>query len=176
MSFLIYKIARLKAFAGVSFNKSGIISVRYKADILAIMLARIDQSLFFRHFPDLRLRHAAQGEQRMCKLLLRQAVEHITLVFLFIDGFFQEELSVLFFDSGIVSGYNVIVIQLLCPLHQLFKLHITVTVDTRIRSESVFIGADKAVHDLCAEIFRKIEHEIRNAQLTCNASCILHII
>ena len=46
MSFLIYEIAWLKAFAGVSFNKSGIISVRYKADILAIMLARIDQSLF----------------------------------------------------------------------------------------------------------------------------------
>ena len=49
MSFLIYKIARLKAFAGVSFNKPCIISVRYKADILTIMLARIDQSLFFRY-------------------------------------------------------------------------------------------------------------------------------
>ena len=112
----------------------------------------------------------------MCKLLLRQAVQHIALVFLFVDGFFQEELSTLFFDSGIVSGYNVIIIQLLCPLHQLFKLHITVTIDTRIRGESVFVGADKAVHDLCAEIFRKIEHEIRNAQLTCNASCVLHVI
>ena len=100
MSFLIHKIARLEASSCVTFNKPGIISVRHKADILAVMLARIDQSLFFRHFPDLRLRHAAQGEQRMCKLLLRQAVEHITLVFLFIDGFFQEELSVLFFDSG----------------------------------------------------------------------------
>ena len=29
---------------------------------------------------------------------------------------------------------------------------------------------------MCAEIFRKIEHEIRNAQLTCNASCVLHVI
>ena len=86
------------------------------------------------------------------------------------------DIDILFFDSGIVSGYNVIVIQLLCPLHQLLELHITVTVDTRIRGESVFIGADKAVHDLCAEIFRKIEHEIRNAQLTCNASCVLHVI
>ncbi len=86
------------------------------------------------------------------------------------------DIDILFFDSGIVSGYNVIVIQLLCPLHQLLELHITVTVDTRIRGESVFIGTDKAVHDLCAEIFRKIEHEIRNAQLTCNASCVLHVI
>ena len=46
MSFLIYEIARLKAFAGVSFNKSGIISVRYKADILTVRFICIDKALF----------------------------------------------------------------------------------------------------------------------------------
>ena len=46
-------------FSGVLLDKSAVIAVLHKADILAVMLARIDKSLRLGDTSHLRLRHPA---------------------------------------------------------------------------------------------------------------------
>ena len=57
----------------------------------------------------------------MGQLLLRQHIQHITLIFAFIQGFFQDIPAILFLNPGIVPGDNGLTAQLPSPLKEAFK-------------------------------------------------------
>ena len=75
-----------------------------------------------------------------------------------------------------MSGYNIIVANLLHAVKHFIKFQISVTVDTWIRGAAVFVGIYKPVHNLCMEICGKIKHIIRHSKIMRYAPCILHII
>jgi len=66
----IQKIAFRIGPAGILLKKRCIISAGNKADILAVPLPGVDQSLGFCNFPDLCLGQCAQGEETVGKLRL----------------------------------------------------------------------------------------------------------
>ena len=75
-----------------------------------------------------------------------------------------------------MSGYNIIVANLLHAVKHFIKFQISVTVDTWIRGAAVFVGIYKPVHNLCMEICGKIKHVVRHIHLIGYASGILDIV
>ena len=75
-----------------------------------------------------------------------------------------------------MSGYNIIVADLLHTVEHFIKFQISVTVDTWIGCAAVFVGLHKPVHNLCMEICGKIEHVVRYIHLIGYASGILNIV
>ena len=75
-----------------------------------------------------------------------------------------------------MSGYNIIVADLLHAVKHFIKFQISVTVDTWIRGAAVFVGIYKPVHNLCMEICGKIKHVVRHIHLIGYASGILNIV
>ena len=61
MALLVYKIAGLHRLAGIALQKGGVIAVRHKADVLAVMLAGIAKPLFLGNGAHGVLVHAARG-------------------------------------------------------------------------------------------------------------------
>ena len=112
----------------------------------------------------------------MGQLLLRQHIQHITLIFAFIQGFFQDIPAILFLNPGIVPGDNGLTAQLPSPLKEAFKFQIAVTVDTGVRGRSALICGSESVDHLNLEVSGKVEHIVRDAQASGHASGILHIV
>lgn len=111
----------------------------------------------------------------MGQLLLCQHIQRITLIFAFIQGFFQNIPAILFLNPGIVPGDNGLAAQLPGPLKEAFKFQIAVAVDTGVRGRSALICGNKSFDYLSLEVSRKVEHIIRDAQVSGHTSGILHI-
>ena len=174
----IYKISMRILLSRVLFNKRCIIAIRNKANILTVMLFCIQQAGFCCQLPHFRLVGIVpQRKNRMCKLLLCHGIQHITLVFRLVLRLFQQPSApfCIVRNPCIVSGCNRIAAQQGSSLVQLFKLHISVAVNTRIRRFAPFIGRYKTVNNFLGKICRKIHDVIPHTQPICNALCIFCI-
>ena len=74
----------------VAADKGGIVPVGDEADVLALVLFRVDESLLGGDGPDLVLGQVPQGEQTVDKLVLGQVIQHIALVLLRVEGLVQQ--------------------------------------------------------------------------------------
>ncbi len=173
-----HKRAGLKFCSGIPLDKSGVISVWHKTDILAVVLFRVDKSVFLRNLPHPLLGQAAQGKKQAGKLSLRQGIEHIALVFGVIQAFFQQPSACfhILFHPGVMAGGHVIIADLPGTLHQLPKFDVPVAIDTGIGRFTPFIGPYKPVHDLLPEAVSKIEHIKGHAQPGGYAAGVVHIV
>ena len=89
----------------------------------------------------------------MRKLLLRQGIQNIALIFRRIQCFFQNEFAVLPLDACIMPRHEAVAAENPCALVQGFKLHIAVAVNTRIRRTSHLIALDEfSDHRLAEDI------------------------
>ena len=62
MALLVYKIAGLHGLAGIALQKGGVIAVRHKADVLAVVLAGIDKFVLLRDGTHLGLVQSTQRQ------------------------------------------------------------------------------------------------------------------
>ena len=76
----MHDVSGLRRVGPVFAHNGGIISVRYKADILAVRLIRHHKAHLPRHRPRLALRQAAQRKAQESKLLARCRKQEVTLV------------------------------------------------------------------------------------------------
>ena len=121
--------------------------------------------------------HAAQGQKRVRQLLLRQAIQHIALIFGRIQSFFQKKSAVFgAFNAGIMPGDDMRAAELLRALIQLFELQVAIAVNAGVGRFSVFIGMHKAVDHAAFKAVGKIEDMVGHAELFRDGTRVLHII
>ena len=174
---LVCKISCWIVLTCKSADKSCIIPIWNKADILAVRLICIEEILLICNHTGLVLVHIPKREHGMCQLLLGQGIEHIALVLGRVCGFFQKVSAILtLLDSCIMASHNIVAAKLLCTVIQAVEFQIAVAVNTGVWSCSIFISSYKPVHDLFLEICSKVKNIIRDSQIVGYASCILHII
>ena len=106
MALPVYKVARLRFFAGQALDGGGIVAVRHKADILTVRLVRVVEALLLRDAARLALVHRAERQARVRQLILRERVEHVALVLALIERFFEQPPPVFLLDARIVAGHN----------------------------------------------------------------------
>ena len=83
---LIQNVAVRIGHSGPAPDKPGIVSVRDKADVLTVALFGVDQFVRLRKLPCFTLVKRTEGKAKIAELLLRQHVQNIALVLLFIDS------------------------------------------------------------------------------------------
>ena len=164
--------------ARMLFDEFCIVSIRHEADILAVMFFCVHKSMCFRNGTCLAFRHAAERKLCVCKLLLRQGIKHIALIFAQVDRFLQEITTGcrILSDLCIMSGNYIIHSKLLCPLVQIFEFQITVTVDAGVRCDTTFVAVHKLVHDLLLEMLLEVHDIVIHPHRMCHCTCILHVI
>ena len=162
--------------AGVLLHKLHIISVRHKADVLAVVLAGVDEVHTLGQFAHVRLGHTAQRKQHMSQLVLRQVVEHIALILGRVQGFFQKPAAVFArFNAGVVAGDHPFIAVLQGIIQQLVELHDPVAVDAGIGGAARLIGAHKFLNDGLPEVHGKIQNFIGNVQLKGHGGRIVNV-
>ena len=161
--------------SGVALQKCHIIAIRNKANILTVMLVRIQKSFPLCDLPHLGLAQLTQRQSDVRQLFLVQHVQHITLVFALIQSLFQQITSIFFYDSRIMSRHHIVHLQFFCPLQQFFEFHIAIALNARIWGLSRLITGGKSIHDLCTEILFIIKHIKRHSQTERDTSRILRI-
>ena len=88
MAGFIQKVSARIFFSGVPFHECDIIAVRDKANVFGVMLPGVDKTCLFCDPAGDFFGEVAQGESDAGQLLLCQHVQDITLILLFINGFF----------------------------------------------------------------------------------------
>lgn len=77
--------------AGEVLHEAGVIAVRHKADILAVVLAGVDEMLLFRDLTHFGLVQPPQRQAHMGQLLLGQVIEHIALILALVQPLFSSQ-------------------------------------------------------------------------------------
>ena len=172
------KIAGRELSAEACFNKVGIGAALDKADILAVMLVRIDEAVLFGDFAHLRLVQAAQREHGVRQLLLRERVEHVALVLQGVDRLTQQITAFGFIiaDLRIVAGNNIVAAKLLRTHEELVKFQVAVAVDAGVWRSAVDVGIDKTVDNVVLEAFSKVENVIGHAEAGRYATCVGYVV
>ena len=174
----VNKIAVRVIFAGVAFHKADIIAVRHKADVLTVVLAGVAEALLFGNFADGRLVHAAKWELCVGKLVLRQRVQHIALILVGVQCFFQQPAAGIgvLLNAGIVAGHDVIQPVRPGKIQHLVKFHRAVAVDAGVRRAAGLIGRNELFDDLLAEILCVVHDLKRDVQIKGHLGGVLNIL
>ena len=172
----IYEVTGNVLFSGVPPDEGGVVSVRDKADVLAVRLPGIEKALAAGNLPGLRFAESPQGEAGVGQLVLGQHIEYVTLVLAGVQGLFQQIPAVFLLNAGIVAGGDGIAAHEGRPVIETPEFQIAVAVNTGIGRPALLIGIGKSVHYLAAELIREVEHIVRHIQLAGHAAGILHIV
>ena len=174
----VNKITGSVFFARVALHEFHIIAIRHKAYVLAVMLSRITEALLLRDFSCLRFCEAPKRKHYSCKLLLREHIQHIALIFGWIRRLTQQisSLCLIIHHFYIVTRDDVIGAYLVRIIEQLIKLHISVAVYTGVWRAARLVCSDEFLDNLRFEIHCKIEHIIWNIQLKCDIACVVYIL
>ena len=167
---------RLRRFAGTVFNDLCVIAVRDKADVLTVVLAGVDKPGLGRNFARLGLAQCTERKLDSRKRLLRQIVEHITLILCLIKGLFENILPPCPLDAGIVPSGNITAVHDIGALEQLVEFQIAVAVNTGIRRDAVLVGVYEPVDHTLGELVLEIEDVIRHAEAVGHAARVLYIV
>ena len=98
-------------------------------------LARVDEARVFRYLPNGRLVHFAEREKGVLKLLLRQGVKHVALVFRTVLAAKQPVpagLGVARYRS-VVAGRDIVETEQQRALYQFVEFDVPVAVDAGVR-------------------------------------------
>ncbi len=151
------------------------IVIRDKTDFLAVRLSRYRKADFFRKRAYFILRIFPDRHPRTGKLLLRQAVEGIGLIFSGCFGSRNGKPAVVpFYYSGIMPGCNTVRSNFHCPAKQRFPLYIAVAGDAGIRRPALYIFLHKIIHYAAFEIVCEIHYIERNVQFGAYPPRIFH--
>ncbi len=171
-----HKISRRRRLLpAYAVNIPRIIFIRNKTDLLAVLFLRHRKSKLFRNRTDLLLGIIPDRHQRPRKLLLRQTVEGICLIFFRSHGT-ADGISACGqpLHPGIMSGRNIIRADLQTPVQQRLPFHITITRNAGIRRPSQEVFRRKIIHHMSAELLLKIHHIIGNPKALRHPAGILH--
>ena len=83
-----YEIAGRIVFPGMRPDHSGVVAVRYEANILAVRLVGIEKAVFFGDAAHIRFSQCTQREKCVRKLILSQRIQHIALILRFVQRLF----------------------------------------------------------------------------------------
>ena len=112
----------------------------------------------------------------MRQLLLGHGVEHIALIFLPVQRFFQHIARRCALYTGVMSRSQILAAQHLRPLQKAVEFHVAVAVNTGIGRQSVFVGTDKFIHDLIPKLLSELKHIVRHPQPDGHGSGVLHVV
>ena len=195
-------IARLVRRAAVALQKAQIVAIGHEADILAIVLLRIDETLLFGDFAHMGFCETAKRQKRMRQLVLSHKGEHVALIFRGIEAAPQRKTNAIAcghiiarpqigaivdardarrvllrtFNSSVMTGGNEIATQFLSAPQKPAEFHAAVAFDARIGSMSNFVFFHERTHDFVFELSRIIEHVMRDSQTERNVARILDVI
>ena len=172
----IDKVARGAVAARVARDKASVVAVRHKADILTVRLVRVVEALLLRDAARLALVHRAERQTRVRELLLRERIEHVTLVLALIERLFEKPPPVFLFDARVMARDDGVAAKNAGALVETLEFQIAVAVDAGVRRRTVLVGGDKAVDDLTLEVIREVEDIVGNAETECDRARILHIL
>ena len=158
----VQKVAVRVIFACVALHKADVVAVGHKADVLAVVLARVAEALLLGDLADGRFVHAAQRELRVRQLVLGQNVEHIALVFIGVQCFFQQPAARggVLLDAGVVACDHIVQTVLPGKVQHFVKFHRAVAVDTGVRRAARLVGLDELGNDLFTE-FLGVVHDLK---------------
>ena len=77
---LVQEIPRLQGLAGEAGEEGGVISPGHEADVLAVVLAGVEEAVLLGKLPDLGLGQLPQGKANVGKLALGQTGQKIGLI------------------------------------------------------------------------------------------------
>ena len=171
----VHKVSASRNIGRLALDKSGIIVIRHKADLHAVLLLCHGETTVLGDLSHLILRVITDGHQRLGKLELGQVVERVGLVLRRRHGIADRVTSVRqLADPGIVTGRNIISTDLQTALQKCLPFYIAVAGNTRIRCPSMQIFRDKIVDHILLEFFPEVHNIVGNSECPCDASCILH--
>ena len=194
--------ARLVRRAAVALQKAQIVAIGHEADILAIVLLRIDEALLFSDFAHMGFHETAKRQKRMRQLVLRHKGEHVALILRGIEAAPQRETNAIAcghiiarprigaivdarndrrilshtLNSSVMTGGNEIAAQFLGALQKPAEFHAAIAFDARIGSMPRFVLFHERTHDFVFELRRIIEHVMRNAQAECHIARIFDVV
>ena len=179
-----YHIAlRVDKVAGNGFyshdvgEKSCVIVILNKTNILAVRLTGIYQVLFFGYFPDFAFKHIPQGKQGSRKLLLRHGIENVGLIFRCIFSFLQEIplLLLIILHSGIMACSDIVISEKERPFQKLAELDVPVAINAWVRRLTFLIRICKSLHYVPLKIQSEIEDIVTKTQTLRHYLRIFHI-
>ena len=174
----VQKVAVRVIFAGVALHKADVIAVGHKADVLAVVLARVAEALLLGDLADGRFVHTAQRELRVRQLVLGQNVEHIALVFIGVQCFFQQPAarSGVLLDAGVVACDHIVQAVLPGKVQHFVKFHRAVAVDAGVRRAARLVSLDELGNDLFTEFFGVVHDLKRDVELERDLGGVLDVL
>ena len=142
------------------------------------MLAGVAEALLLGNFADGRLVHAAKREFCVGKLVLRQRIQHIALVLVGVQCFFQQPAAGIgvLLNAGIVAGDHIIQPVRPGKIQHLVKFHRAVAVDAGVRRAAGLIGRNELLNDLLAEILGVVHNLEGNVELERDLGGVLNVL
>jgi hypothetical protein len=131
---------------------------RNETDILTLGLLRGSEPCFTGYLSNLWLRVVSDRKQRLAQLLLSTGIEEVALIFIPIDTSKQMISIVTLPDARVVTRRNFATAKSNSSLPKLSKLHLTVAIDTGIRSEPTLVRLYKSLNNLALKCALKIDH------------------
>ena len=177
LTVLVDEFTGARFIFGNAFDKSGVVAVGDKADILAVRLMSRYQAAVFAHPADLGFGNICQRQQDMRQLLLGQVKKHIALVFgVVVAAGQQPAVSVsIENDAGIVTGSQIFTVHQPGAIEQFAEFDVFIAVDAGVWRTAGFVFADKAVDDAVPEAGTEIKDIVGNAQLVCNQFSVFNV-
>ena len=175
---LVQKITCRVMLAGEVLHEAGVIAVRHKADILAVVLAGIDEMLLFRDFTHFGLVQPPQRQAHMGQLLLGQVIEHIALILALVQPLFQQPAAggLVLLHPGVMARDHILHAMALSPAEQVVELHIPVAVDAGVGRAAHLVYPDEFFDDLLPEVGGEIQHLIGDIHRKGHLGGILDIL
>ena len=170
------KISRWRySVRGFPVDKGPVVMVRNKTDLLAVRLLSHREAQFLCNLPDFPLCIRSHRHQRAGKLILGQAVQGISLVFLrchrIPDGIAPVIQPV---HPGIMACGYIIRPQFQAAPQQGFPFYISVTGDTGVGGPPLKVFLHKVIYHLLFELPPEVHHIMRDTQSLRHPSGVLH--
>ena len=154
----------------------GVLALRHKADVLAVVLFGDFEPELARQLPHRGLAHPAQRKPQELQLRLGRRKQEIALVAPGIDRPEQPPLAALEPALHIVPRRQHIGAELLRHLHQVDELHRLVARNARHRRLALPVGIGERLHHRVLEALFIVEHVVRNAELRRHPARIVDIL
>ena len=161
---------------GVFLQERAVVSFGDEADVLAVTLFRVDKAVGLRDFPDLRLGQIPQRKQGVGQLLLRQKVEHVSLVLGGIRRLPEPRSVGCLRNTGIMARGQIVTAQLRSAPPQCPELQMHVAGNTGIGRSARFILRGKIRHHIPVKFPGKVERVMGDPQRAADSLGILHIL
>ena len=174
----VHKIAGRALNAAVALDEAGIVAVRNKADILAVVLLGIVKAALRSDLSGLGLVLVAERKLHVGQLLLGQNIEHITLILGRVKRLQKEVAAPLriIFCPCVVSGRQYVAAKFLHLGEEVLKLEAAVALDAWIGRAAVQVLIDKRFDDFLRKQVLIVDDMVRDADLLGNAAGVLRVL